>query len=84
MAAPAPTYTHAVPSLSQAIPTLPALGDLDVNRAIMADAPIDPANLTNAKVVCKKLKATLGKSSTKDTSSDMLMYLVQSHPLIPG
>ena len=60
MTAPAPRYAYAIPSLSQAIPTLPALGDLDVNHTIMADTPIDPKNLTNAKVVVEKVKATLG------------------------
>jgi hypothetical protein len=60
-----PTYAHAIPSLSETIPTLPALGDLDINRTIVADAPVDRSNLTNARVVAKKLKATLGKPLTK-------------------
>jgi hypothetical protein len=64
-APPGPKYAHAIPSLFQAIPTLPALGDLDVNRLIVANTPLDPANLTNAKVVAKKLKSTFGKSPTK-------------------
>jgi len=60
-APPGPKYAHAIPSLFQAIPTLPALGDLDVNRPIVANTPLDPANLTNAKVVAQKLKSTFGK-----------------------
>jgi len=78
MAAPAPRYAYAILSLSQTIPTLPTLGDLDVNRSVMADTPIDQENLTNAIVVVEKMKAILGKSRTKATSSDMLMDIVQT------
>ena len=76
MAAPGPKYTHAIPSLLQAIPTLPALGDLDVNHPIAANTLLDPANLTNAKVVAQKLKSTFGKLSTKVISSEILIDLV--------
>ena len=59
----APTYPHDIPSLSQTIPALPAvLGNLDLNRPIVAGTPIDPAHLTDAKIVVRRLKARRGKS----------------------
>ncbi|KAF8968554.1 hypothetical protein BDZ97DRAFT_356841 [Flammula alnicola] len=43
------TMDAAPPSVFQAIPTSPALGNLDINRVIVADTSIDPANLTTPK-----------------------------------
>jgi len=77
-AAPGPKSAHAIPSLFQVIHTLPALGNLDVNRPIVVNTPLVPANLTNAKVVAKKLKSTIGKSSTKFISSEILVDPVDS------
>jgi hypothetical protein len=80
--APPPTYPYKIQSLLQANPTLPVLGVLDVDREIIANTPIDPTNLTNAKVVATKLKATLGKSSMTTNLSDILMAAIQSPRLI--
>ena len=82
-AAAGPKYAHAIPSLHQVIPLLPALGDLDVNRPIVANTPLDPANLTNAKVVAKKLKSTFGKSSMKAASYSHCKTHIDS-PVNPG
>ncbi|KAF8901402.1 hypothetical protein CPB84DRAFT_1777781 [Gymnopilus junonius] len=71
-AAQVPTYAHAIPSLSETIPTLPALGDLDINRAIAANAPIDRANLTNAKVVAKAMKATFESAVNPGVTEEMV------------
>lgn len=64
-APPPPTYPHNIRSLLQKNPTLPVLGTLDTNLAIVKNTPIDPTSLANAKFVAEKLKATLGKLSVK-------------------
>ena len=67
-----PKYAHAIPSLFQTIPTLPVLGDLDVNHSILANTLLDPANLTNARLVAKKMKSAFGKSSMKAAIIDFV------------
>ncbi|KAF8065308.1 hypothetical protein FPV67DRAFT_1782240 [Lyophyllum atratum] len=50
-------YMHPIPSVRQVNPTLPGiLGNVDLNRAIAADSPIAPEDLTHAKAVATTLK----------------------------
>jgi hypothetical protein len=81
--APGPKYAHAIPSLFETIPTLPVLGDLDVNRRIQANTLLDPANLTNARLVAKKMKSAFGKSSMKAASDPHCRFRIDS-PVNPG
>lgn len=60
-APPAARYAYVIPSLSETIPGLPPLGNLGVNRAIVADTLIDVSSLANATLVAENLRATLGK-----------------------
>ena len=57
-AAPAGRYAYSIPSLSESVPNLPPLGNLDINRAVVANTPVNAANLRNAKNVAENLKAT--------------------------
>ncbi|EDR13500.1 uncharacterized protein LACBIDRAFT_322473 [Laccaria bicolor S238N-H82] len=50
-------HAYAVPSLSATLLNLLPLGNLDVNRGILADTPIDPTNVAPAKAVVKGLQA---------------------------
>lgn len=61
-AAPPPTYLHAIPSVYASHIDVPlVLGNLDLNRAIQAGVPIDPQDLSHAKLVAKGLRAMHGE-----------------------
>jgi len=83
MAAP-PRYAYAIPSLSETVPNLPPLGNLDVNRAIFPGTPIDRANLAQAKAVVKGLQAAHGRYSPKAPQACILMDLFKDSPLNHG
>ncbi|KAF8163405.1 hypothetical protein B0H34DRAFT_856899 [Crassisporium funariophilum] len=56
--APQPNYAHDIPSVRAVNPGLPAaLGNLDLNRGIRAGTPLEPLNLSQAKLVAKGLQA---------------------------
>ncbi|KAF9475038.1 hypothetical protein BDN70DRAFT_884204 [Pholiota conissans] len=80
----APTYSHDIPSLSQTIPALPPLRDLDVNRAIVSGSPIDAANLTNAKITAIRLKAALDSSMVPEVTNDMVEKAELRHRAVEG
>ncbi|KAF8153793.1 hypothetical protein B0H34DRAFT_719172 [Crassisporium funariophilum] len=57
------------------IPILPALGTLDIDRAIVADTPIVRSDLTNARLVVERLKATLADSADNPgVTEEMVEY----------
>ncbi|KAG5635664.1 hypothetical protein H0H81_010483 [Sphagnurus paluster] len=60
------TYPNAIPSLSQSIPDLPSLGDLDTNTSIHA------GHLKNAKTVLEQLKWT-ETPINPDVTEDMVL-----------
>jgi hypothetical protein len=57
----AQTYLYDISSVHESNGGVPAvLGNLDLNRAIQAGAPIDRQNLAHAKSVAKGLRAMHG------------------------
>ncbi|KAF8156860.1 hypothetical protein B0H34DRAFT_475984 [Crassisporium funariophilum] len=56
--APRPNYVHDIPSVRAVHPGLPdVLGNLDLNSCIQAGTPLEPLNLSQAKLVAKGLQA---------------------------
>ncbi|KAF8163394.1 hypothetical protein B0H34DRAFT_856891 [Crassisporium funariophilum] len=56
--APRPNYVHDIPSVRAVNPGLPdVLGNLDLDRCIRAGTPLEPLNLSQAKLVAKGLQA---------------------------
>jgi hypothetical protein len=59
----APTYPHDIQSIRDVHPNLPViLGNLDLNRRIQANTPVDRAGLVHAQEVAKILKEIKGGS----------------------